>query len=273
MKKIILLLSIVLLSYSAKAIDLDSLNINDMGSTIGGLNFGTTINNASDPFADGNVNFGIFFGDRRQKQLEFQNIYDVTQNIFVLNFSDFVGESENEFDIMSFQLSNVSGQAWEFSPNHMLGFYVGNAISWSNIDLKGEFKDKFYEGYARITEDEDDYLTSTNFGSVYKWGMTYNPVANFAFDASFESNHVLHHFLPYKFLLSRALYGMADEVISFGISELIGVRNISPILDFIIRGAFTYVIDNVNKKEMYAPYSGSPSFHYNQFKVSMYYIL
>lgn len=273
MKKIITLCAMLLMAVSVKAIDLDSLNINNIGHTIGGVNFGTTLNDASDPFADGNISYGIFFGGRSQKQLEFKKIYEVSQNLFILNFSDYKGESENKFSLMSFQLSNVKGKAWEFAPNHMLSLNVGNAITWTNIDLESEFGNPFPEGYARISDAEDDYLTSTNFGQSYKWGITYTPVSNFSFDANFESNHVLHHFLPYKFILSRALYGLGDEVLQIGTEALFGVNNYSPILDFIIRGAYFCLIDNINKKEMYGPYSGSPTFHYNQFKISMYYLL
>ncbi len=273
MKKITTLLILLFCAVSAKAIDLDSLELNNMRNSLVGINFGTTLNKASDPFADGNLSYGIFLGSRNQQLLEFSDIYDVDQSAFILNFSDFTGESLNEFSTMSFQLSDVDGKAWEFSPNHMLGFYVGSALTWTSIDLKSEFKDKFYEGYARITDEEDDYLTSTNFGHTYKWGLTYAPVANFAFDAGFESNHVLHHFLPYKFLLTKALYALGEGVLTEGLEALVGVNSFTPILDFVLRGAYNLLLDNINKKEMYAPYSGSPSFHYNQFKISMYYAL
>ncbi len=250
---------------------LDSLKLFSNSRVTAGLNVGTTINSNSQAFGDGNVTFGMFFGDITQHRLEFENLFQVSQTHVGINFRDCIGESGNKFDMISFELSNVEGKSWELSTNHMLGFYVGGAVTWTDIDLKSDFTGSFQEGEAVISVKDDDYLTSYNFGQTYKWGVTYSTNETFNVNVGWESNHVLHHFLPYKYLLSSMLYGLGDQIISVGSEAIIGINNYSPIINFAIRGAYFLLLDNIKGKEMYAPYSGSPTFHFNQFKVALSY--
>ncbi len=237
-----------------------------------GLMGGTTINDNSDAFGEGNTSFGFFLGTISTTRLEFENIIDVDQSHLGINFTDFIGESGNKFSLFSVELSDVAGKSWELSKDHLLGFYVGGAITWTNIDLENPYLGSFNEGEARISAEDDDYL-ATNFGDTYKWGITYSVAESINFNAGWESNHVLHHFLPYKYILSRMLYALGHEIIKGTSSTIFGVNYFTPVVDFVLRGAYYLLLDNINKKEMYGPYSGSPSFHFNQFKFAVSYSL
>jgi hypothetical protein len=66
-----------------------------------GLMGGTTINDNSDAFGEGNTSFGFFLGTISTTRLEFENIIDVDQSHLGFNFTDFIGESGNKFSVFS----------------------------------------------------------------------------------------------------------------------------------------------------------------------------
>lgn len=176
--------------------------------------------------------------------------------------------SQRESSMWRFGFGWENGYSWQFGQSAIIPYHT-YAIDWSRVEIKG-LPDNV-ELIRGINNSEDEILTRFNksfrFGTSYESGIKFRTIAGITLEGGYERSIIFERHLFWKWagssIIEMAAQGLMDNFIE---NIMDNSPYVTPIANFILKGALSYGIYELRQEKMNWPFNSAAPLSYDQFK-------
>lgn len=186
------------------------------------------------------------------------------------NFSGDLGGDKNDnskprISGWNIGFSNAEGYGYNLSKGASILLYTGGSMNWNFLK---------YDKPATLSIDERkelDYIsTSMRLGEGMEAGVKFQIVDGVALNFALDRNSIYPRHLFWKWAGSRIMYEIGSSLLD-NFVEVIGESspNVAPIVNFVLKNAYSYGFYELKKKNMNWPFNTGEALIMDTYKIGM----
>ncbi|GJQ62143.1 MAG: hypothetical protein SCALA702_11960 [Melioribacteraceae bacterium] len=195
---------------------------------------------------------------------------------FVSNLSkDFANEdlvTDIEMKAWRFGMGTREGYGYRFGRTFAILPYHQGAISWTRLNY---VQPNIINTLAPVLTQEDNdildrYEDSFRFGTIAEGGIMLEFGSMVSVNAAYEASVIFPRFMTWKYLGSLVIEGAGVAFIDYFVDEVIDSSPAAgPIVNFVLRNAFSLAMHSLKRDEMNWPFSTETPMTFETVKVGM----
>jgi len=163
-----------------------------------------------------------------------------------------------------FGLRTASGYGW-MSEAGMVVPYSSGSMIWTNVDVGTTNVD------SRDRSILADYNDARRFGTAIEMGLEVISENGLALGAGIERHLVYPRHLVFTWMLSSGIQSILSETAGTALTRMSGSPVAGPIVAFLISNGIRFGISELQRDEMYWPFTSAPPLVYDAFELSVAY--
>lgn len=207
-----------------------------------------------------------YINERTVKKNE--NIIDYDGHYFhVSNINSDLGSDSSDYNSNNWKFGLVASSGYGYKMgNSSILLNHGFSLDWTRLDVKSDFISADSTTLTR-------YNRSFRFGTSWDGSVQINVIPQLGIDLAYERAVIFERHLFWKWAGSFVIEAAGQIAIDHFISEVLKSSSYAaPIVNFVLKNAFSYGIYELRKDKMNYPFETAPPVAVDQFKVGLTFV-